>query len=72
MYRNRLVSWLITNWDYHNFIPLDNIVRVPRELLLFHDINKFKETEFGHELAYFAPHLFDTDKEKQKNRLRDD
>lgn len=68
----KLVKWIFGSWSYNNFIPLEGVVKVPKKWLLLHDIEAFKKTEFGQELFYFAPHLFeDETKHKRKNRLRD-
>ena len=73
VYLNVVAKWLVGNWIYNNFIPLQGIVKVPRKKLLFRDMEAFKNTEFGQELFRFAPHLFDeVGKEKRKHRLSDD
>ena len=54
-------KWLYKPEHYQNFIPIDDIVRT--EFLdgeHHEDIDRLRQqTEFGRELAYFAPHLFD-------------
>lgn len=53
-----------------NFIPLEWLSRLPRKRLFFVHKEKFKQTELGQDLLYYAPHLFD-EKPKRKNQLDD-
>ena len=72
VYRNVIGKWLLGNWSYNSFIPLNSIVFIPKKWLFFRDMEAFKNTEFGQELFYFAPYLFDeAGQEKRKNRLYD-
>ncbi len=72
IHRNQISKWLVGNWFFDKMIPLEGIVKVPKKWLLFRDVEAFKQTEFGQELFYFAPHLFDeAGQEKRKNRLYD-
>jgi hypothetical protein len=52
----------------NNFLPLTNIVLVPRLWLgIAVDTEKLAKTEFGRDLLHYAPHLFEESKEKVKN-----
>ena len=72
IHQSPIGKWMIGNWIHNTFIPVEQIVDVPRKFLVSHDIEKFKQTEFGQDLYHYAPHLFEKYEIKSKKQKEDD
>lgn len=65
---------LFFGWET-NFMPIGQVVNLPTHWGFFRqpiNLDKVLQTEFGQDVAYYAPHLFDEAKDRRKSKAQPD